>query len=74
MKATCSSETADEFQRTTRRYISDDRTVHNHRCENVKSCTETHAVRHSQQLGLHTFRERMSVNMSLLYTSLNAQV
>jgi hypothetical protein len=29
MEATCSSETSNDFQRTTRRYIPEDRTLHN---------------------------------------------
>jgi hypothetical protein len=37
MEATCSSETSVDFQRTTRRYIPEDRTLHNHWCENLKS-------------------------------------
>jgi hypothetical protein len=37
MEATCSSEMSVAFQRTTRRYIPEDRTLHNHRCENLKS-------------------------------------
>jgi hypothetical protein len=36
MKA-CSSEMAIDFQRTTRLSIPDDRTLHNHRCENLQS-------------------------------------
>jgi hypothetical protein len=32
----CSSETSVDFQRTTRRCIPEDRTVHNHRRENLK--------------------------------------
>jgi hypothetical protein len=36
-----SSETSVNFQRTTRRYIPEDSTVHNHRCENLKSYIET---------------------------------
>jgi hypothetical protein len=36
MEATCSSETSVDFQRTTRRYIPEDKTLHNHRCENLK--------------------------------------
>jgi hypothetical protein len=36
MEATCSSETSDLFQRTTWRYIPEDATLHNHRCENLK--------------------------------------
>jgi hypothetical protein len=37
MKAICSSETPVDTQRTTRRYIPEDGTLHNHRCENLKS-------------------------------------
>jgi uncharacterized membrane protein len=37
MEAICSSEKSIDFQRTTRRYIPEDRTLHNHRCENLKS-------------------------------------
>jgi hypothetical protein len=33
---TCSSETWVEIQLTIRRYISEDRTLHDHRCENLK--------------------------------------
>jgi hypothetical protein len=35
----CFSETSVNFQRTTRRYIPEDGTLHNHRCENLTSCT-----------------------------------
>jgi hypothetical protein len=37
MKATFSSETSVSFQRTTRRYMPEHRTLHNHRRENLKS-------------------------------------
>jgi hypothetical protein len=37
MEAICSSETPVEPQRTTRRHIPEDDTLHNHRCENLKS-------------------------------------
>jgi hypothetical protein len=37
MVAICSSETSVDFQRSTRRYIPEDSTLHNHRCENLKS-------------------------------------
>jgi hypothetical protein len=37
MEETFSSETFVDFQRTTRRYIPEDRTLHNHRCENLTS-------------------------------------
>jgi hypothetical protein len=34
---TCSSETSADFQRTIRVYILEERIIHNHRCENLKS-------------------------------------
>jgi hypothetical protein len=37
MEAICSSETSVDFQRTTRRYIPEDSSLHNHRCEYLKS-------------------------------------
>jgi hypothetical protein len=37
MEATCSSEMSLDFQRTTQRFIPEDKTLHNHRCENLKS-------------------------------------
>jgi hypothetical protein len=37
MEATYSYETSLDFQRTTRLYILEDRTLHNHRCDNLKS-------------------------------------
>jgi hypothetical protein len=40
MEVTCSSETLVGFQRTARRYIPEDRTLHNHNCENLKSYSE----------------------------------
>jgi hypothetical protein len=39
MEAICSCETSVDFQRNTRRYIPKDSTLHNHRCENLKSYT-----------------------------------
>jgi hypothetical protein len=33
----CSSKTSVDTQRTTQRYFPEDRTLHNHRCENLKS-------------------------------------
>jgi hypothetical protein len=39
MQMTCSSETSVNFKRTTRRYIPENRTLHNHRCEYLKSYT-----------------------------------
>jgi hypothetical protein len=37
MEAICSCEISVDFQRTTRRYIPEDSTLHNHRCEDLKS-------------------------------------
>jgi hypothetical protein len=37
MEAICSSEMSVAFQCTTWRYITEDRTLHNHSCENLKS-------------------------------------
>jgi hypothetical protein len=37
MEETCSSETSVDFQRIKRHYNPEDRYLHNHRCENLKS-------------------------------------
>jgi hypothetical protein len=37
MEAIFFSETSVDTQRTKRRYITEDGTLHNHRCENLKS-------------------------------------
>jgi hypothetical protein len=37
MEAMCSSETSVNFQQATWRFIPEDRTLHNHRSENLKS-------------------------------------
>jgi hypothetical protein len=40
METTCSSETSTHFQRATRRYIPEDRSLHNHCCKNlILQCT-----------------------------------
>jgi hypothetical protein len=49
MEAMCPSETSVDTQRTTRRYIPEDRTIHNHCCENLKSYTEFRQFFHSKQ-------------------------
>jgi hypothetical protein len=41
MEATCYSETSVDFQRATWRYISEDRIIHNHLCENLSSYKAT---------------------------------
>jgi hypothetical protein len=45
MKVTCSSETSVDFQQTEWHYIPEDRTLHNHHCENVKSYILYHCPR-----------------------------
>jgi hypothetical protein len=37
LEATCLYETSVDFQWTTRRYIPKDRTLHNHRCDDMQS-------------------------------------
>jgi hypothetical protein len=37
LEATCSSESSVDFQRTARHYIPEDRPLHNHCCESLKS-------------------------------------
>jgi hypothetical protein len=54
MEAIFSSETSVDTQRTTRRYIPEDNTLHNYRCENLRSCTICHLFSCSpKQLMLH---------------------
>jgi hypothetical protein len=50
MEAICSSETSVGFQRNTRRYIPEDGTLHNHRCENLKSYTGIYTIRYTVML------------------------
>jgi hypothetical protein len=46
----CYSETSVDFQRTTRRYIPEDSTLHNHCCENLK--TYNLIIVHYRAIGL----------------------
>jgi hypothetical protein len=39
MEASCPSKTSLDFQQTIWRYVPEDRTLHNHQCENLKFCT-----------------------------------
>jgi hypothetical protein len=54
IEAICSSETAVDTQRTTRRYILEDGTLHKHRCENLKSYMQSDVFHftlgHSKQM------------------------
>jgi hypothetical protein len=45
MEAICSSETSVDTQRTTQRYIPEEGTLHNHRCENLISYIENRTFR-----------------------------
>jgi hypothetical protein len=46
LEAIYSSETSIDFERTTRRYIPEDMTLHNHRCENLQpSIKDTNSER-----------------------------
>jgi hypothetical protein len=47
MEAICSSETSGATQRTTRRHIPEDYTLHNHRSENLKSYKTSFAIYNS---------------------------
>jgi hypothetical protein len=55
MEAIRSSETSGAIQRTTRRHIPEYDTLHNHRCENLKSCMLSFDISLKNILGsLHT--------------------
>jgi hypothetical protein len=43
-EAACSSQTSVDFQRTRWSYIPEDSTLHNHRCENLKSYIVSHSL------------------------------
>jgi hypothetical protein len=53
MEAISSSETSVDTQRTTRRYIPEDCTLHNHRCENLESYKELVTLNFIQLNSLH---------------------
>jgi hypothetical protein len=46
LEAICSSETSVDSQRNTRRYIPEDGTLQNYRCESLKSYNEDFNFRH----------------------------
>jgi hypothetical protein len=49
MEAMCSSEMSVDLQWTTRHYIPEDRTLHNHCCENLKPYTDLRFSQLSQK-------------------------
>jgi hypothetical protein len=54
LEAICSSETSVETQRTTWRYIPEDGTLHNHRCENLRDYDTGYVTYNSIGSGLRT--------------------
>jgi hypothetical protein len=58
MEEICSSETTVDTQRTTRRYIPEDGTLHNHRCENLRS------YKHEQYFEMTTKIPALSVTVN----------
>jgi hypothetical protein len=52
METIFSSETSVDIQRTTRRYIPEDSPLHNHRCENFKSCISIFLLPHLKLMDL----------------------
>jgi hypothetical protein len=82
METTCSSETSLGFQWTTQSYILEDRTLHNHRCEKLKSYIAKY-ISERKYLEQTLWREEkqfisntsfpyvtLSVNASTLYSAL----
>jgi hypothetical protein len=57
MELKCASQTSVDFKRTTWSYILEDRTLHNHRCEHLKSyidhvCLKTEYLLQYVDLGM----------------------
>jgi hypothetical protein len=63
MAAICSSETSVDFQRTTQRSIPEDSTLHNNRCETLKSYIYTLIQNHTR-VWLHFHCNSVTNNMS----------
>jgi hypothetical protein len=71
IEATCSSESSVDSHRTTRRYIPEDRTLHNHRYENLNSCTLYYVLPLTSEmllLVLHFKTEGFNGSRTLLIT------
>jgi hypothetical protein len=67
MEASCSSETLVNVQRTTRRYIQEDRTLHNYLCENLKSYLIRIDQRHIRQNQNNNNNNNNSVLFYIMY-------
>jgi hypothetical protein len=61
MEAVCSSETSNNFKWSARRYIPEYRNLHNHGCENLKSCTDAVLENRVTRWTFGCKREDMSV-------------
>jgi hypothetical protein len=59
MEALCSSETSVATQRTTRRHIPEDDTLHNHRCENLKSYKRKQDCKSGKTVFLGVLRKKL---------------
>jgi hypothetical protein len=66
MKATCSSETQVDFQRTKLRYIPEEGNLHNHRRENLKSYTLHGVNEHKRECKYSKFYSLIVYFFSLL--------
>jgi hypothetical protein len=64
MQTICSSETSVEAQQITRRHIPEDDTLHNHRCENLKSYRDVLLWLYAQ-----LFRQIQEIKISYLSVS-----
>jgi hypothetical protein len=68
IEVTCSSETSVYLQRTTWRHIPEDRTIHNHRCENFKSCKRDYLCQKFSFLNRSILNIRTEKNKQYLYS------
>jgi hypothetical protein len=69
MEETCSSETSVDFQRPTRRYIPEDKTLHYHRCQNFKSCVNSKCINIIYKY-IATFDDTVVTNLRILFRHL----
>jgi hypothetical protein len=71
MEVLYSSETSVEFKRTTQRYISEDNTLHNQRCENLKSykgkIIHIHIIRRYERQPAEGVTTRLKIRNIKLY-------
>jgi hypothetical protein len=63
MEAVCSSEMSVDFQRITWRYISKESTLHNHRCDNLKSYIIKSSSLHKALRRMQIWLKYMALNI-----------